>query len=426
MNSRGIHSMAFLGIMMKSIPVSVAPEFSKIFLKGFRAKTFKDIAQKSGATLKGSDKIILDKFEKLVFAFIEAYRKTGSGQVGGGGNSPNQMVRYNPREARLSILRSITENPGLYIAVATVAYNGLLVYFGYNQINIILNEPLAFRSNSQNQPMGSALVVHDEGGNQVAVIDLTELELPPVTLYDVFFNTREAMQDIATDITLQLEQAKQNAIATAKNEITTQFNERRQNYIDKLITDMGLDREQASAFRRLAAARNLVNGEQFGRAGEDAVRGFRRFGEDIERLSERVIQDVVRDVGRSIEDQSVTMIRTVQDASPMMGEGTFYFFTIAGSYLVYRCFRGRCSSRHRNRRRNGIQNRGGPQFDVLNNNASNNNNAPLRSDVPQGGKRTKRHRRKKSKKSHKKRHRKNKKSHKKRRRRRKKTRKSRR
>ena len=108
---------------------------------------------------------------------------------------------------------------------------------------------MAFRSNnSQNQPMGSALVVHDEGGNQVAVIDLTELELPPVTLYDVFFNTREAMRDIATDITLQLEQAKQNAIATAKNEITTQFNERRQNYIDKLITDMGLDRRTIISF----------------------------------------------------------------------------------------------------------------------------------------------------------------------------------
>jgi hypothetical protein len=428
--------MAFLGIMMKSIPVSVDSEFSKIF-KGFKAKTFKDIAQKSGATLKGSDKIILDKFEKLVFAFVEAYRKTGSGQVGGGGNSPNQMVRYNPREARINILRHIRANPGLYIAAATVAYNGLLVYIGYNQINIILNEPLAFRSNnSQNQPMGSALVVHDEGGNQVAVIDLTELELPPVTLYDVFFNTREAMRDIATDITLQLEQAKQNAIATAKNEITTQFNERRQNYIDKLITDMGLNRKQSSAFRRLAAARNLVNGEQFGRAGEDAVRDFRRFGEDMERNLERLVQNVVRDVGRSIEDQSVIMIRTVQDAAGMAGEGTFYFFTIASSYLVYRCFRGRCS-RRRNRR-NGIQNRGGPQFDVLNNNAqynnnalnnnnaSNNNNAPSRSDVPRGGKRTKRHRRKKSKKSHKKRHRKNKKSHKKRRRRRKKTRKSRR
>jgi len=41
MNSRGIHSMAFLGIMMKSIPVSVAPEFSKIFLKVLEQKLLK-------------------------------------------------------------------------------------------------------------------------------------------------------------------------------------------------------------------------------------------------------------------------------------------------------------------------------------------------------------------------------------------------
>lgn len=426
MNSRGIHSMAFLGIMMKSIPVSVDSGFSEEFKKLFKAKTFKDIAKKSGATLKGSDKIILDKFEKLVFAFVEAYRQTGSGQVGGGANSPNKIVIYNPREARRQIIRSIIENPGLYIAVATVAYNGLLVYIGYNQINIILNEPLAFRSNnSQNQPMSSALVVHNEGGNQVAVIDLTELELPPITLYDFFLNPREAIQGIATDITLQFEEVKQLAIAAAKNEITAQIKERKQNYLDNLIRDMGLEGEQVSAFRQFAAARNLVNGEQFARGAEDAVRDLRRFGEDMERLTERLVQNVVRDVGRSVEDQSVIMIRTVQDASSMIGEGTFYFFTIASTYLIYRCFGGRCN-RNRNRRIPGIQNRGGPEFDVLNNNVSNNNNAALLTNVPRGGKRTKRHRRKKSKKSHKKRHRKNKKSHKKRRRRRKKTRKSRR
>ena len=425
MNSRGIHSMAFIGIMMKSIPVSVDSEFSKIF-EGFKAKTFKDIAQKSGATLKGSDKIILDKFEKLVFAFVEAYRQTGSGQVGGGGNSPNEITRYNPREARMQIFTIIRNNPDFIIVAVTVAYNGLLVYIGYNQMNIILNEPLAFRSNnSQNQPMSSALVVHNEGGNQVAVIDLTELELQPISLYDIFSNPKEAMQGIATDITLQLEEVKQLAIAAAKNEITTQIKERKQNYIDKLITDMGLDREQASAFRRFAAARNLVNGEQFARGAEDAVRNLRRFGEDMERLTERLVQNVVRDVGRSVEDQSVTMIRTVQDAGSMALDGTLYFFGGGIIYLFYRCFRGRCN-RNRNGRRNGIQNRG-PEFELLNNNLSNNNNAPSRTDVGRrGGKRTKRHRRKKSKKSHKKRHRKNKKSHKKRRRRRKKTRKSRR
>jgi len=375
MNSKITQSIAFLNEMMESIPKSVDKEFSSEVKKAFTVKKIKDIGKKCNVTLKGSDKDILDIFEKFLYAFVKAYVTSSGGQVGGGGNSPNQIVPYNPRRAVTNTLIHILSNIDLYISAGVVVYQGILVYMGAQQINIILSAPIAHTYNSQNQPMGTELVIHGEGGNQVAVIDLTNINIRPISIYDVLTDPRGTMADITTDITLQLEQARNNAMTRARTEITRQFDLRRQELADRYIRDMGLTGEDAAAFRRLAGIRNIMTGEQFGRMGEDALREGRYLFEDIQRGIQRSVENASRNVSRKVEETGVQTVRTFQDAFGMISEGSFYFISFGLSYIVYRCLRrrnrGRRNRGRRTRRNGALENtNNGPEFDYLNNNQS--------------------------------------------------------
>lgn len=405
MNSKITQSFAFLNEMMESIPKSVDKEFSSEVKKAFTVKKIKDIGKKCNVTLKGSDKDILDIFEKFLYAFVKAYVTSSGGQVGGGGNSPNQIVPYNSRRAVTNTLTHILSNIDLYISAGVVVYQGILVYMGAQQINIILSAPIAHTYNSQNQPMGTELVIHGEGGNQVAVIDLTNINIRPISIYDVLTDPRGTMADITTDITLQLEQARNNAMTRARTEITRQFDLRRQELANRYIRDMGLTGEDAAAFRRLAGIRNIMTGEQFGRMGEDALREGRYLFEDIQRGIQRSVENASRNVSRKVEETGVQTVRTFQDAFGMISEGSFYFISFGLSYIVYRCLRrrnrGRRNRGRRTRRSGALENtNNGPEFDYLNNNEKVGGETKGKT---KGGKRTRRKRKhKKIKKSRKK------------------------
>ena len=405
MNSKVSQSIAFLNTMMESIPNSVEKEFSAEVRKAYTAKKIKDIGKKLNVELKGKDKDILGIFEKFLYAFVKAYVSSSGGQVGGGGNSPNQIVPYASTRTVMNTLRQILTNWDLYASAGVVVYNGILVYMGVREINRILGTTLghSYSGNGQNQPMGSELVIRDQGGNEVAVIDVSNINIRPISLYDVLTNPRGAMADIATDLTLQLEQARNNTMRRAREEITRQFDLRRQELANRYIRDMGLTGEEAAAFRRLAGIRNIMTGEQFGRMGEDALRAGRHLFEDVERGIQRAIENAARDVGRKGEKIGIDTIRRVQDAGSMAGEGAFYFISFGLAYIFYRCLRRRNRGRRTRRNRALENNNNGPEFEYLNNSQGKYG----------GGKRTRRNRKhKKIKKSRKKRHIRRKKSRK--------------
>ena len=397
MNSKVSQSISFLNKMMESIPNSVEKEFSAEVKKAYTAKKIKDIGKKLNVELKGKDKDILGIFEKFLYAFVKAYASSSGGQVGGGGNSPNQIVPYSPRRAVRSILADILRNPLFYAAAGTVVYQGILVYMGVNQINIMLSAPLAYsysgNRNDQNQPMGSELVIRGEEGNQIAVIDVSNINIRPVTLYDVLINPRGAMADIATDLTLQLEQAKNNAVERARTRIAREFDARRQEFFARCTHDLGLTEDQEAAFRRLASLRNIMTGEQFGRAAEEAVRQFRWGIEDLETEMQRAGQNAFRAISRDVEKKTVSEIRNLQDAFGMVGEGILYFGAFFGAWMIRRCLR-RGNRGKRDTPNGALENtNNGPEFEYLNNNNGNQG----------GGKRTLRKRKhKKNKKSRKK------------------------
>lgn len=401
MNSKVSQSIAFLNKMMESIPNSVEKEFSAKVRKAYTAKKIKDIGKKLNVELKGKDKDILGIFEKFLYAFVKAYVSSSGGQVGGGGNSPNQIVPYSPRRAVMSILADILRNPLFYAAAGTVVYQGILVYMGVNQINIMLSAPLAYsysrNRNHQNQPMGSELVIRDEGGNQIAVIDVSDINISPVSLYDVLINPRGAMAEIATDLTLQLEQAKNNAVAVARTRIAREFEARRQEVYARCTRDLGLTADQEAAFRRLASIRNIMTGEQFGRAAEEAVRQFRWGIQDLDTEMQRAGQNAIRTITRDVETKATYYIHDLQDAFGMVGEGILYFGAFFGAWALRRCLRRRNRGRRNRGKRdtlNGaLENNNGPEFEILKNNNGNQG----------GGKRTLRKRKhKKNKKSRKK------------------------
>ena len=392
MSSKIAQSMAFLNEMMESIPNSVDKEFSSEVKKAFTVKKIKDSGKKYNVILKGSDKEIVSIFEKFLYAFVKAYVTSSGGQVGGGGNSPNQIVPYNSRVAVRNTLRHILTNWDLYATGAVVVWNGILVYMGAQEIHRILSTPLAHTYNSQNQPMGTDLVIHGEGGNQVAVIDLTNIRIRPISLYDVLRDPRGALAEIQSDLTLQLTQARNNAMTAATEEIRRQFDLRSTELMDKWIKKMGLTEGEAARFRRVAGVRNILSGEQFGRMGEDAVIAGSDFFEDTQRDMRRAIENASVNIKRKVRNTGTETVRNIQDAFSMVSVGSIYFISIGLVYMVQRCLRRRSRGR-RTYRTSALENQNnGPEFEYLNNNPGNYG----------GGKRTRRKRKhKKNKKSRK-------------------------
>ena len=407
-----VKSLIFLTTMMKSIPTQVDSDFMREFKRGFKTKSIRDIAARGGIKIKGQENKILEKSAQIAQAFIESHRVYSSKQKGGGGNSPNEIVEYNPREARLSILRHILRNPALYGSLVVATYNGMLIYLGMSEINRRLNSPIGtkVRNNGRqntNVP-NNALVIYGDNNNEIATIDFNRLNFEPIRLLDLMVRPRETLDNIGRDVAVQMDMLREDVERNIRERIHGEYEQRRLIFIDEFIEQNGLTGDDASTFRRLAFIRNSMTGESGGRALESLLRQMRRGTRDLYITMEREIEDYTTIAGDEMEDMAIKWTHSIQDSSSMILEGGFYFLSAAVFFFAARCLR-----RGRNRERKSS----GPNIEVLNNRKNSSNQ--------RGGRKTRRYKKKKShkkrkktkkRKTHKKsKHMSRKKSHKKRR-----------
>ncbi len=389
-----VKSLTFLTTMMKSIPTQVDSDFMREFKRGFKTKSIRDIAVRGGIKIKGQENKILEKSAQMAQAFIESHRIYSSKQKGGGGNSPNEIVEYNPREARLSILRHILRNPASYGSLVVATYNGMLIYLGMSELNRRLSSPIGtkVRNNGrQNTNMpNNALVIYGDNNEEIVTIDFDRLNLEPIPLLDMIIHPRETLENIGRDVAVQMDMLREDVEKDIQKKVRGEYEDRRLIFINEFIEQNGLTGDDASTFRRLAFIRNSMTGESGGRAFESLLRQMRRGTRDLYITMERDIADATRVATDRLEDVAVNWTHSIQDSSSMLLDGGFYFLSAAVFFFAARCLR------RRRRRRRNRERVSSPNIEVLNNTGLNRLSYDMKNSSNQrGGRKTRRYKKKK-------------------------------